>query len=270
MSMIVGLMDREDIVIASDGCSGKPCSAHYVLKTAKINHDLCVGMTGDTVFMRRILPVLGLGIPDSVGDDDIFLHIEEKIGSQDIDFLSAWKVLNRKMGSLRRSLHESEDGVAVVLVGQHRDEMLHGQWDRDNTWWQEHWHSTRDLNSFSFMIGRPPATDAELRELWNRLDNIAGTSNAEERLITGVRYWAQCDRQQTVNRNVFYRRLSEGFKLRYDLDPDMSHSSEIQERLAVHHRFNVARGDWLAGKRCEDVRRVAFHVLCLTFAPCPE
>jgi len=186
-------------------------------------------MTGDTDFMRPILRILGLDVPDSVGDDDIFLYIEEKIGSQDISFPKAWGSLRQEFNQRREEIRASKDKIAVVLIGKHNTEVMHSQWQRCNDWKQDHWNRITD--SGSFQIGKQLAV-TEQEELDRRLVSARITSNTETRLIEGIRYVADCDPEHTVNKNVFLRRLSEGFKLRHDLDPDISHSSEIQEQLA--------------------------------------
>jgi hypothetical protein len=233
MSTVMGVLDWQDAVIASDGCAGNPCHSKYVLKTARIGPKLSIGMTGDSGFMPEILSSLGIEIPDTVASEEIFWHIEEAIGPVETDFPSAYGVLAKTLLDMRLRLRYSEHKVAVVIVGGHEGAVLHGQWDGDNDWEPEQLYQANVGTAASFNMGRGAESEDEQAALVARVDFSRGAGGAERRLVEAVRYWSDCDKCRTVNRNVFTRRLSDDFTLRYALEPDVQHCDRIQKRLAA-------------------------------------
>ena len=229
MSIVVGILDGADAVIASDGCAGNPCDSRYVLKTVRIGSGLCLGMTGDTDFMREILRAMGLSIPATVADEEIFWHIEETGQAISDGFGEVWERLGCEFSRARQRILESRYAVTAVLVGFCDGTVLHSQWDEGNCWFQAQWNTIALTAGFN--VGRAAANQDELSALYGILETTRGTHQAEARLVDAIRYWSQCDSATTVGRNVFVRRLSENLALRYSLDPLVEHSDAILARL---------------------------------------
>lgn len=231
MSIVVGILDNRDVVIASDGCAGDPCDSDYVLKTARIGKHLCIGMTGDTDFMRELLAAIGLPIAEDVADEEIFWHLEEAGRTVESGFASVWSKLGCAFAGMRERLRESKYGVTTVIVGECDGLVLHSQWDEGNGWAQTEWNKIRKTAGFN--LGRPANGEDELSSLYRIMDTPRGTDCSELRLVKAVRHWSGCDSGRTVNQNVFSRRLSEGFELSYSLDPQSEHDELILARLAT-------------------------------------
>jgi hypothetical protein len=229
MSVVVGVLDRQDVVVASDGCAGDPCHSKYALKTARIGRHLCIGMTGDTDYMRALFAAIGMAIPDDVPDEEIFRYLEETIEDPAAEFPMVWESLGRAFADIRSQLCDSKYAVTAVIVGKHEGAVLHSPWDEGNGWEQEQWNLIDRTAAFN--LGRAANDDDEQSTLVAILDSTRGTGDAEARLVKAVRYWSDCDRRRTVNHNVFARRLSNDFALCYSLEPGGGHCDRIKKRL---------------------------------------
>lgn len=230
MSVIVGVLDKQDAVIASDGCAGDPCHSKYVLKTARIGRRLCIGMTGDTDHMRELFVAIDMAIPNEVADEEIFWYLEEATEAPEAEFLEVWERLGCAFDEIRTRLRESKYAVTTVIVGEHEGTVAYSLWAGENDWEQKQWSHLDGTAAFN--LGRPARDEDEDSALYAAIDSRRGTTGAASRLVEAVRYWSECDCQRTVNRNAFVRRLSNDFALCHSLDPCVEHCDRIKKRLA--------------------------------------
>jgi len=219
MSLIASVLDHDDLVIASDGCAGDPCFEDYVLKTARLNENACVGCVGETDFMRTVLEALGYPGIDGSSDTEIFWDLERRAHPLSLDFVGAWRAISDALNRMLPRLRVHPLGVTVLLVGRVGEASACAAWMPKCDWRVASWTEIRPTWSAEVYIGKHPTSEKGSGVFEGKIARRLGTSGAEARLAEAIRYAAQEDAGRTVNGNVFTRRLSDGFKLRWSLDP---------------------------------------------------
>lgn len=209
MSLIVGICDRTDAVIASDGRANNDDGgllSETSLKTLRLDAHLCIGCTGHTNKIRDVLSAIGVDTSDSP-DDRIFWDWEESGLSIQTPPEKVRELLHQAIRSMADKTQKPN--IACCVLANRHGRPFVCTWTSCNNWNPCGWEIGGACGSFNIGESLPsPESTAHFRELinWN-----AGTVGAEQRLVDAIRFAASDNNYRTINQNVYLRRMSTDF-----------------------------------------------------------
>ncbi len=215
MSVIVGVRDDRDVVMACDGRvlgEDSRVMADDALKTLALNANLCLGLAGHSDALRQVLGSLGLKCRGT-HPIDLLRSCQEVSCPVDIGYIDARAEVSGVLRwMLRRGRSSRKTSIpAVVLAGRWKDDPVLCGW-RHPTW-------TVDQTSLAgyseAVVGSLPEEGSrELCEFRGLIRGERTTDYAEGRLTRAVRFCARYfGASGPVSGTVFLRRLSRGFVL---------------------------------------------------------
>jgi len=209
MSLIVGICDMTDAVIACDGRANNDDGSllsETSLKTLRLNDHLCIGCTGHTNKIRDVLSAVGVDTPDSP-DDRIFWDWEESGLSIQTPPEEARKLLHQAIRSMADKAQKPN--IACCVLANRYGRPFVCTWTSGNEWNPHGWEIGGVGGSFN--IGECLSSPGSTAHFLRLIDSDAGTAGAEQRFVDAIRFAASDNNYRTINRNVYLRRMSTDF-----------------------------------------------------------
>jgi len=231
MTFAVAVKQARDIVVAADGrmnFQDGRTPAEHVLKSARLNKDLCLVLSGDTPYIVPILDALGLptaGIPH----DRLLQAWEESKEELPIGYNKAKGIIKAALPdviSAAQERGEPDKLVGILLAGKRSTGPFMCNWGSIAESLEDGVDPCEPLAlvevsarySGCLYIGRIPQDGTNER---SRLDEIVRgdgkIADVEERLVRAVRFISAWDanKKEGVGMNVSTRRFSKGFGLEW-------------------------------------------------------
>lgn len=216
MSLILAVRDDADIVLASDGRvldDNLAVMSETSLKTLALNSAVCLGLAGPTDAMRQVLTSLGVKCRDA-HPIDLLGACQEVSCPVEINYVDARDEVTNVLRWMTRRVpprHRLQRIPAVILAGRVEERPALSEWDYP-TWKMA---GSVTVGYSEAVVGSLPDAGSGARESLHRM--VRGertTRGAEERLASAVEFCANYfGVSGPINKNVFLRRLSRGFRL---------------------------------------------------------